>query len=57
MKQKSKICFQDLHFIILDFKKFDVEKFLERKNQIALAEPDEGNILAEPDEESRKTSN
>ena len=28
MKHKSTICFQDLHFILLD-RKFDVERFLE----------------------------
>ena len=49
MKQKSKICFEDVHFIILDEKEPDVESFLEKtiwsllkisKHTVTLSDPD-----------------
>ena len=48
MKHKSKICFQDLHFILLD-RKFDVERFLEIIVWSLLNNSKQTNIFADPD--------
>ena len=48
MKHKSKICFHDLHFILLD-RKLDVERFLEIIVWSLLNNSKQTNTLADPD--------
>ena len=48
MKHKSKTCFQDLQFILLD-KKFDIERFLEKIIWSLLENSKHANKLAEQD--------
>ena len=59
MKHKSKICYEDLHFIILDKKqkKIDVERFLEKIIWMLLKVSKQTDTLAEPAVESHKYMN
>ena len=49
MKHKSKIRFQDLHFIFFRPKKLEAENFLENLTRNLLKKSKQAHTLAEPD--------